>query len=80
MHPPALPEKPGSLLVPNGVLAARRSIDSGYQSMVTQERGEFCFNNPDQAWVEQGIYEAIGASWGPMTPVDVQVNYPGWSI
>jgi hypothetical protein len=82
MHPPALPEETGPPHVPNGVLGSRRSIDSGYQSIVTQGRGEYCFNNSDEdlTWVEQGLYEAIAASWGPMTSMDAQANPSGWSI
>ena len=82
MHPPALPEETGPPHVPNGVLGPRRSIDSGYQSILTQGRGEYCSNDSDEnlAWFEQGLYEAIGASWGPMTSMDVQANPSGWSI
>jgi hypothetical protein len=80
MHPPAIPEETGPPHVPNGMLGPRRSIDSGYQSMITQERGEYCFNNSDEnlKWIEQRLYGAIEASWGPMTSMDVQAN--PWSI
>lgn len=79
---PAMLEETGPPRVPNRMLGQRRSIDSGYQSMITQEKGEYCFSNSDEdlKWIEQGLYGAIEASWDPMTSMDVQANPPGWSI
>lgn len=80
--PPVLSQESGLQLSPDEVIRPRRSIDSGYQSLLTQGQGDLCFNNAneDLAWLDEGLYEAIGASWGPMTAMMVPANPQDWTV
>jgi hypothetical protein len=80
--PPVLSQETGHQFSPDQVIGPRRSIDSGYQSLLTQGQREPCFNNAndDLTWLDQNLYEAIGASWGPMTAMNVPANPQDWTM
>jgi hypothetical protein len=80
--PPVLCQENGHQFSPDEVIGPRRSIDSGYQSLLTQGQREPCFNNADDdlAWLDQSLYEAIGASWGPMTAMNFPANPQDWTM
>jgi hypothetical protein len=80
--PPVLSQETSHQFLPDGVIGPRRSIDSGYQSLLTQGQQEPCFNNADDdlTWLDQNLYEAIGGSWGPMTAMNVPANPRDWTV
>lgn len=75
--PPMPSQETGHQFSPDEVIGPRRSFDSGYQSLLTQGQREPCSNNAndDLTWLDQSLYEAIGASWGPMTAMNVSANF-----
>jgi hypothetical protein len=76
--PSVFSQETGFPISPDEVIASRRSIDSGYQSMLPQRQEEICFGNAqeDLTWLDQSLYEAIGDSWPPppMTEMNVPAN------
>jgi hypothetical protein len=80
--PPVLSQENCLQHSPDQVIGPRRSIDSGYQSLLTQGQGELCCNdaNEDLTWLDQSLYEAIGRSWGPMTAMNLPANSRDWTM